>query len=235
MPAVAGVEGSLIYFIGPGDLEWREDFVAELSHSGEGLMRQVDHLSNVVRRSEFLTWALFYKSVLGFRSEPQVELADPHGAFFSRSLRSPNDEVRIALNVSDGGATVATRFIDAFGGAGFQQIALSTDDIFAAVEAAKARGVAFLPIPDNYYDDLAARFDIAPELLARMRDLGVLYDRVKDGEFFHIYTQTFRDRIFFEILQRKNYDLFGAANTPVRLAAQAHAQDEEAAIRIDIE
>ena len=26
VPAVAGVEGSLIYFIGPGDLEWRDDF-----------------------------------------------------------------------------------------------------------------------------------------------------------------------------------------------------------------
>ena len=95
-----------------------------------------------------------------------------------------------------------SRFLDAFGGAGYQQIALSTDDIFAAVEAAKGKGVAFLPIPDNYYDDLATRFDIAPDLLARMRALGVLYDRVKDGEFFHIYTRTFHDRFFFEIVER---------------------------------
>jgi 4-hydroxyphenylpyruvate dioxygenase len=59
-----------------------------------------------------------------------------------------------------------------------------------------------------------------------MRDLGVLYDRVKGGEFLHIYTQTFHDRFFFEILQRRDYDLFGAANTPVRLAAQARLQDD---------
>jgi 4-hydroxyphenylpyruvate dioxygenase len=234
IPAVSGVEGSLIYFI-DGDVpsHWERDFIAEPHADARSRLQKIDHLSNVVRRNEFLSWALFYKSVLGFRSERQVELADPHGAFFSRSLRSPNDEVRIALNISDGGATIATRFIDAFGGAGFQQIALLTDDIFAAVKAAKAGGVTFLHIPDNYYDDLAARFDIAPELLARMRILGVLYDRVKDGEFLHIYTQTFRDRFFFEIVQRKNYDLFGAANTPVRLAAQARAQDEEAALRVD--
>ena len=50
---------------------------------------------------------------------------------------------------------------------------------------------------------------------------------IKDGEFFHIYTQTFEDRFFFEIVQRNNYDLFGAANTPARLAAQARAQDAE--------
>ena len=78
--------------------------------------------------------------------------------------------MRIALNISDGGATGVSRFLDAFGGAGYQQIALATHDIFAAVERARARGVAFLPIPDNYYDDLAARFDIAPDLLARMRE-----------------------------------------------------------------
>ena len=130
--------------------------------------------------------------MLGLKPQPQVEIADPHGAFFSRLLRSPNGELRIALNVGEGGATGVSRFLDAFGGAGFQQIALSSDDIFAAVEAAKASGVAFLPIPDNYYDDLATRFDIAPDLLARMRALGMLYDRVKDGEFFHIYTRTFR-------------------------------------------
>ena len=200
-----------------------------------GRLGKVDHLSNVVRRSEFLSWSLFYRTVLGLSAAPQVEIADPHGAFFSRSLRSPNNELRIALNIGEGGATGVSRFLDAFGGAGYQQIALSTDDIFAAVEAAKATGVALLPIPDNYYDDLATRFDLAPDLLARMRALGVLYDRVKDGEFFHVYTRTFRDRFFFEIVQRRNYDLFGAANTPVRLAAQASVADAERRTVIEFE
>lgn len=235
VPAVAGVEGSLIYFIGPGDLEWRDDFLPAESRADAGALEKVDHLSNVVRRSEFLSWALFYRTVLGLKPEPQVELADPHGAFFSRSLRSPNNEVRIALNVSEGGATGVSRFLEAFGGAGFQQIALSTGDVFAAVEAARNRGVAFLPIPDNYYDDLAARFDIAPDLMARLRALGVLYDRVKDGEFLHIYTRTFANRFFFEIVERRNYDLFGAANTPVRLAAQASLTDSEQRLEIEFE
>jgi 4-hydroxyphenylpyruvate dioxygenase len=236
IPAVGGVEASLIYFIDEGNAShWERDFIPEPLASGSGALQRIDHLSNVVRRGEFLSWSLFYKSVLGFRTEPQVEIADPHGAFFSRSLRSPGDDVRIALNVSEGGATGVSRFLDAFGGAGFQQIALSTQDIFAAVETAQARGVAFLAIPGNYYDDLAARFEIAPDLLARMRALGVLYDRVKDGEFFHIYSQTFKDRFFFEIVQRNHYDLFGAANTPARLAAQARAQDAETDLRLDLE
>ena len=236
IPAVGGVEGSLIYFIDDSEeSRWRHDFLDEAAAADPGLLEEIDHMSNVVRRGEFLSWSLFYKSVLGLRLEPQVEIADPHGAFFSRSLRSPSDKVRIALNVSEGGATGVSRFLETFGGAGFQQIALSTKDIFAAVEAARAKGVAFLPISDNYYDDLAARFDLAPDLLARMRSLGVLYDRVKDGEFFHIYTQTFKDRFFFEIVQRENYDLFGAANTPARLAAQARAHESEAGFAHDLD
>jgi 4-hydroxyphenylpyruvate dioxygenase len=235
VPAVAGVEGSLIYFIGAGDQNWRGDFVSAEPLAAQGRLCKVDHLSNVVRRSEFLSWSLFYRTVLGLQSQPQVEIADPHGAFFSRSLRSLNGELRIALNIAEGGATGVSRFLDAFGGAGFQQVALSSNDIFAAVEAAQAKGVAFLPIPDNYYDDLASRFDITPDLLARMRALGMLYDRVNDGEFFHIYTRTFHDRFFFEIVERRNYDLFGAANTPVRLAAQASLTDAETRAEIEFE
>jgi 4-hydroxyphenylpyruvate dioxygenase len=233
IPAVAGVEGSLIYLIDEASSrQWPGDFVPEATPAAQGGLKRIDHLSNVVRRSEFLTWSLFYKTVLGLEPEPAVEIADPHGAFFSRSLRSANGALRIPLNISDGGETGVTRFIDAFGGAGYQQIALATDDIFAAVERGRAAGVAFLPIPDNYYDDLDARFELAPDLLARMRRLGVLYDRVKGGEFLQIYTQTFRDRFFFEIVQRSNYDLFGAANTPVRLAAQSRVLEDARNMRL---
>ena len=233
IPAVGGVEGSLIYFIDGRGPDWRDDFLPEEEADPQGPLKAIDHLSNVVRRNEFLTWSLFYKTVLGLVAEPQVEIADPHGAFYSRSLSSANKALRIALNIGDGGGTGVSRFIDAFGGAGYQQIALSTDDIFATVEAARARGVQFLPIPDNYYNDLETRFEIAPELLDRLRRLGVLYDRVGDGEFFHIYTRAFRNRFFFEIVQRRNYELVGAANTPVRLAAQARLDEAEASLAVD--
>jgi 4-hydroxyphenylpyruvate dioxygenase len=228
IPAIGGIEGSLIYFVDDNAADWRDDFALNAEPTAPAALKRIDHLSNVVRRSEFLSWSLFYKTVLGLKAEPQVEIADPHGAFYSRSLRSADGALRIALNIADGGATGVSRFLDAMGGAGYQQIALSTDDIFSAVEAARARGVGFLPIPDNYYDDLASRFDIAPERLERMRALGVLYDRVKDGEFLHIYTRNFHKRFFFEIVQRDNYDLFGAANTPVRLAAQDYLDEAEA-------
>ncbi len=227
IPAVAGVENSLLYFMKESEhSSWDQDFLFLDAPAHAGPLNRVDHLNNMVRRSELLSWVTFYKAVLGFTEEPQVELADPYGAFFSRVVRSTDGSVRIPLNIADGGSTSVSRFIENFGGGGVQQIALSTDDLFAFVEGARAKGVAFLDIPDNYYEDLSARYDLEPELIERMRSLDILYDRHKGGEFFHIYTRMFDQRFFFEVVQRRNYDLFGAANTPVRLAAQAAEQDE---------
>ncbi|HUI17703.1 MAG TPA: TIM barrel protein [Alphaproteobacteria bacterium] len=230
IPAIGGIENSLIYFVSSaaGDAGiWDRDFAFAESATAPGPLKRIDHFSNVVRRSEFLSWLLFYKAVFAFRVEPQVEVADPYGALLSRVVSSPGGEVRIPLNVAEGGSTGVSRFIGAFGGAGIQQIAFATDDLMDFVERCRGRGVAFLAIPDNYYDDLAARYDLPPAMLERMRALDILYDRSKTGEFLHVYTATYEDRFFFEIVERRNYELFGAANTPVRLAAQAQSQDIE--------
>jgi 4-hydroxyphenylpyruvate dioxygenase len=73
-----------------------------------------------------------------------------------------------------------------------------------------------LPIPGNYYDDLAARWDVP----AGLRELHVLYDRDDHGEFLHFYTRTM-GRVFLEVVQRVGgYAGYGARNAPIRLAAQ---------------
>jgi 4-hydroxyphenylpyruvate dioxygenase len=84
----------------------------------------------------------------------------------------------------------------------------------------RARGANFLKIPDNYYDDLEAKYDLDAATMAALRDNQILYDREGDGEFFQVYTHIFDERFFFEIVERRNYQGFGAANATIRLAAQ---------------
>lgn len=75
-------------------------------------------------------------------------------------------------------------------------------------------------MPDNYYDDLAARSDLPADTLATLRDLDLLYDRDEYGEFLHLYTATVGE-VFLEVVQRiGGYDGFGAPNATVRLATQ---------------
>ena len=86
----------------------------------------------------------------------------------------------------------------------------------------RARGADFLDIPDNYYDDIEAKYDLDAVTMAALRANRILYDRDEDREFFQVYTHIFDERFFFEIVERRNnYQGFGAANAAIRLAAQA--------------
>ena len=137
-----------------------------------------------------------------------------------QALINGNQGLRVILNGSSATRTLSARFINEFFGSGVQHIAFSCTDIFATVADMRARGADFLKIPDNYYDDIEAKYDLDAATMAALRDNQILYDREGDGEFFQIYTHTFDERFFFEIVQRRNYQGFGAANAAVRLAAQ---------------
>ena len=86
----------------------------------------------------------------------------------------------------------------------------------------RANGAQLLDIPENYYDDLQARFGLDDHFTNRLREHHMLYDADgKGGEFLHVYSQPIENRFFFEIIQRiGGYDSYGAANAPVRLVAQ---------------
>ena len=103
-----------------------------------------------------------------------------------------------------------------------QHIAFATDDIFATVARLEANGVALLPIPENYYDDLEAKTDLSAE---RDRRAEGAQHPLRPGRrrpnTCRSTPQTFEDRFFFEIVERRGYKGFGAANAPIRLAAQA--------------
>ena len=106
-------------------------------------------------------------------------------------------------------------------GASVQHLAFATDDIFASAEALQKAKFEVLEMPANYYDDLAARFDIDDKTFAGMRRWNILYDRDDSGEYFQMYSKPFAGGMFFEILERRGgYDGYGAANAPFRIAAQ---------------
>ena len=75
-------------------------------------------------------------------------------------------------------------------------------------------------VSPNYYDDLAARFDLDPDALERMREYGILYDADGAGEYYQLFTETVGDDLFFEIVQRVgDYRGQGELNSAVRVAA----------------
>jgi 4-hydroxyphenylpyruvate dioxygenase len=223
IPAVRGVGGSLIYFLNAGSKP--SDFVEadfipdeEPDQDPDLGLERIDHIAQVVPQTEFLSWILFYRAILGLEPEPRADLNDPRGLIVSRALSNPNRTLRLPLNASQAQSSAAGRFMSRTAGAGAQHIAFACSDIFAA--ASRVPDELRLPVPDNYYEDLAARFDLNGNVIERLRADDILYDRIDEGEFFHFFTRTING-LFFEVLERRRYDRYGETNAPVRLAAQA--------------
>jgi 4-hydroxyphenylpyruvate dioxygenase len=225
IPAVRGVGGSLLYFVDSVSelgAVWDIEFepVPGQDDRGAGLTA-IDHISQSMAYEEMLSWLLFYTSLFDMTKTPQVDIADPGGIVRSQVVQAPDGALRIALNASQSRQTLSARFLSEYFGAGVQHIAFATSDIVATVARLRANGVALLPIPDNYYDDLEARTELTPEKLDRLREQGILYDRDAAGEYFQAYTGLFENLFFFEVVERRNYSGFGAVNAPIRLGAQA--------------
>jgi len=180
----------------------------------------IDHISQSMHYEEMVTWVLFYTSLLDLTKTPEQDVLDPGGLVKSQVVQSADGALRIALNASQSVRTQSSRFLTEAFGSGVQHIALATDDMDATVARLEANGVELLRIPENYYDDLEAKTDLQPDRIDRLKAHNILYDRDGNAEYLQVYTRTFDERFFFEIVERRGYRGFGAANASIRLAAQ---------------
>lgn len=213
--SVAAPDGIAVFVV--GDEPWRQDFVptGEVDRGG-GRITGTDHVVLTDPLDDFDETTLFYRAVLGLRSTITTEIAAPFGLVRGRAATDPDGRVRIVLNTAplrrgDWAPVVPNP----------QHIAFGCDDVVAAARATRALGAPVLPIPANYYDDLAARHDLAPELLAALREHSILYDRDGSGEYLHFHTEMLGSRVFFAVVQRiGGYAGYGdPAGVPVRMVA----------------
>ena len=216
LSAVAAPDGTQVFFARTGPDGWPADFVptGNLPGAGAGITA-VDHVALTQPFDSFDEAGLFYRSVLGLEPESVTEYAAPFGLVRSRAVTGPGRAVRLALSVS-----LLRRGEWAPGVPAPQHIAFASDDVVATARALRAAGAPLLAVPGNYHDDLAARLDLDPALLAAMRECGLFYDEDGHGSYLQLFTEVLGSRVFFEVVQRVGgYDGYGSVNAPVRMAA----------------
>jgi 4-hydroxyphenylpyruvate dioxygenase len=111
-------------------------------------------------------------------------------------------------------------------GDGVQHVALATTDIVSAVRGLRARGVEFMPTPKSYYELLPERLEREgvqriDEDVAVLEELGILVDGQARGAYLlqiflkdsaGLYGSPEAGPFFFELIQRKGDQGFGAGN-----------------------
>ncbi|MGN7101878.1 bifunctional sugar phosphate isomerase/epimerase/4-hydroxyphenylpyruvate dioxygenase family protein [Ralstonia holmesii] len=225
IPALRAPDGTLLYLIDDRHADrsiYESDFVLHPGmQDGAAGWASIDHVAQALPAHRLDSFVLFYRAIFGMHAEAVQEIADPYGLVKSRAMVSPDRNVRIPLNVSESGRTATGRFITAYAGSGVHHIAFRTERLFETIEAIDRGAARLQHVPENYYDDVAARLGLDEALLNRLHDDGLLYDRDPHGDFLHAYTEPFRERFFFELVQRNGYLGYGAANAAVRMAVQA--------------
>jgi 4-hydroxyphenylpyruvate dioxygenase len=188
-----------------------------------------DHVVANVDRGHLEEWVDYYEQVLGFDQLLHFDddqISTEYSALMStvvwnhhddgRGGEPPRDVVVLPINEPAEGRRKSQieEYLDFYRSPGVQHIALHTPDIVTAVRALRARGIRFMEVPAEYYDEAKQRLagvDLPWESLA---ELGILVDRDHDGHLLQIFTETLTDRptVFFEIIQRAGARGFGEGN-----------------------
>ena len=186
IPAIRAPDGTLIYLVerdAVGRSIWEDDFHVLPATDETAALTVIDHVAQALPSGRMDSFLLFYRAVFGLLPEQLWELPDPHGLVRSRAVSSGDGSVRIVLNISESRETETGRFVSAYAGAGVHHVAFATSDIANLLPRLQQRGARFLQIPENYYDDLAAKWGLEESTLAELRALHLLYDCEEGGEF----------------------------------------------------
>jgi 4-hydroxyphenylpyruvate dioxygenase len=232
IPAIKGIGDSLIYLVdrwrgkaghrGIGDISiYDVDFEpidpqtaeSDMNHAGVGLT-MVDHLTHNVYKGRMAEWAEFYERLFNFREVRYFDIEGQVTGVKSKAMTSPCGNIRIPIN-EEGTEEKGQiqEYLDLYHGEGIQHIAMSTDDIYATVEALRRRNVRFLDTPQTYYELLDRRIPGHGEDAARLLENRILLDGAPGGGLLlQIFTENQIGPIFFEIIQRKGNEGFGEGN-----------------------
>jgi|UniRef100_A0A914QXT2 4-hydroxyphenylpyruvate dioxygenase len=166
----------------------------------------------------------WYEKMLKFHRFWSVDdsiIHTEYSALSSIVMTNPEETIKMPINEPAVGKKAVSQiqeYVDYYGGAGVQHIALNTKDIISAIKALRARGMEFLTIPRTYYENLRERLKDAKisvkEDLDILQQLHILVDFDDNGYLLQIFSKPCQDRptLFIEIIQRNNHQGFGAGN-----------------------
>jgi len=200
-------------------------------------LKWLDHCVGNQPDNQMVPAADFYEHHLGFHrfwSVDDTQMHTEYSALRSIVVADYDENVKMPINEPATGKRKSQiqEYVDYYGGAGVQHIALRTDNIIEAVDCLTKRGADFLGIPDKYYDNLKLRLKTAnitvTEDLEELKRLKILVDYDENGYLLQIFTKPVEDRptLFIEVIQRKNNNGFGAGNFKALFEAIEREQEE---------
>lgn len=223
LPTIVAPGGTLIQFAQRGQ-PVEADFVEEHGADLAVGLKAIDHVTLGLTVEQVDTWVLFTRAVLGLTATETPADLESSGSLRGVGVTNDTGGVRMFLKPSANTPARADRPDASINAAVIDSVALACDDIFATVERLSTRGVTFVPISANYYDDLSARDVLDQATIERMRGQHIVVTTSGSGTYYQAYTETFEGRFYFQIVQRTGYDGYGQTNEELRVASLEQLQ-----------
>jgi 4-hydroxyphenylpyruvate dioxygenase len=179
----------------------------------------IDHIVGNVELGAMETWVKFYEDVFGMTEMIHFSdeaISTEYSALMSKVVTSGNGRIKFPINEPAEGKRKSQidEYLEFYGGAGAQHIAVATRDIVKTVEQMQSQGIEFLRTPDTYYDDVPERIGEIAESIDDLKRLGILVDRDDEGYLLQVFSKPIGDRptMFYEVIERHGARGFGEGN-----------------------
>uniref|UniRef100_A0A9J7ZQC2 4-hydroxyphenylpyruvate dioxygenase n=1 Tax=Cyprinus carpio carpio TaxID=630221 RepID=A0A9J7ZQC2_CYPCA len=183
-----------------------------------GKLDFIDHVVGNQPDNEMVPIVEWYQRNLLFHrfwSVDDKQLQTEYSALRSIVVANYEETVKMPINEPAMGKRKSQiqEYVEYYGSAGVQHIAMNTSDIITAIRNLKERGMEFMTVPDTYYQQLREKLKSSKvqivEDISILEELKILVDYDDNGYLLQIFTKPVQDRptVFLEVIQRHNHQV----------------------------
>ncbi|XP_017577164.1 4-hydroxyphenylpyruvate dioxygenase [Pygocentrus nattereri] len=188
-----------------------------------GKLEFIDHVVGNQPDDEMVPVVEWYRRNLLFHrfwSVDDKQLQTEFSALRSIVVANYEETVKMPINEPAIGKRKSQiqEYVEYYGSAGVQHIAMNTSNIIEAIRNLKERGMEFMSVPETYYQQLREKLKHSKVKISEdmniLEELKILVDYDDNGYLLQIFTKPVQDRptVFLEVIQRHNHQGFGAGN-----------------------
>lgn len=178
----------------------------------------IDHIVLNVASGDLAPAVAWYQKALSFQPRQSFKIQTERSGLYSQVLVS--DRVTLPINEPTSVNSQIQEFLNFNQGPGIQHMALHTDNILSAVAQMRRRGLSFIEVPANYYENLRqrGRLNLSDEKWQTIKAEQILVDwqaEQPDALLMQTFTQPIfhQPTFFFELISRQiNAQGFGEGN-----------------------
>jgi 4-hydroxyphenylpyruvate dioxygenase len=185
----------------------------------EAGIREIDHVVGNVELGKMEQWVKYYEDVFGMTEMIHFSdeaISTEYSALMSKVCVDGSGRIKFPINEPAEGKRKSQieEYLEYYQTPGVQHIALASEDIVKTVDSLRQRGLEFLWVPGNYYEEALSRVGEIEESYSDLKRLGILVDRDDEGYLLQIFTRPVQDRptMFFEVIERHGSRGFGVGN-----------------------